>query len=76
MYNCTECPWVKSNHHSLKWREYSKKVMGDKPHACHMKTKDVWGRKEKIISSCACAGSIDNLKKEKYQIKYTESKNG
>ena len=76
MDNCTECPWVKSNHHSLKWREYSKKVMGNKPHACHMKTKDVWGRKEKIISSCACVGSINNLKKEKYQIKYTESKNG
>jgi hypothetical protein len=39
--------------------------MGDKPHACHMKTKDVWGRKERISYSCACVGSINHLKKEK-----------
>ena len=69
MSNCTECPWTKSNPHSLKWREYSKKVMGDKPHACHMKSKDVWGRKEGISSLCACVGSINHLKKEKCQIK-------
>jgi len=69
MSSCTECPWTKTNQHSLKWREYSKKVMGDKPHACHMKTKDVWGRKEGINSSCACIGSINHLKKEKCQIK-------
>jgi hypothetical protein len=43
--------------------------MGDKPHACHMKTKDVWGRKGGINSSCACIGSINHLKKEKCQIK-------
>jgi hypothetical protein len=43
--------------------------MGDNPHACHMKTKDVWGRKEGINSSCACIGSINHIKKEKCQIK-------
>lgn len=69
MSNCTECPWTKSNPHSLKWREYSKKVMGGKPHSCHMKTKDVWGRKEEISSLCACIGSINHLRKEKCQMK-------
>jgi hypothetical protein len=39
--------------------------MGDKPHACHMKTKDVWGKKERISYSCACVGSVNHLKKEK-----------
>jgi hypothetical protein len=63
--SCKECPWTKNNPHSLKWREYSKKVMVDKPHACHMKTKDVWGKKEGISSSCACVGSINHLRKEK-----------
>jgi hypothetical protein len=55
MTKCKECPWAKSNPHSLKWREYSKKIMGDKPHACHMKTKDVWGKKTDI-SEIFCQG--------------------
>lgn len=69
MSNCRECPWTKTNPHSLKWREYSKKVMGDKPHACHMKTKDVWGRKSKVQESCVCVGSTVYLKENEQRQK-------
>jgi hypothetical protein len=63
MSNCKECPWPKSNPHSLKWREYSKKVMGNNPHACHMKTRDVWGKKSQIQKGCVCVGSSVFLEK-------------
>lgn len=63
MSSCTECPWVKTNPHSLKWRAYSRKIMGDKPHACHMKTKDVWGRKSGVTQECMCIGSKLHLEK-------------
>jgi len=35
--------------------------MGDKPHACHMKTKDVWGRKSEITDKNVCIGSKDRI---------------
>lgn len=63
MNNCKECPWTKSNPHSLKWREYSKKVMGNNPHSCHMKTRDVWGKKSQIQKGCVCVGSSVFLEK-------------
>ena len=69
MSSCRECPWTKTNPHSLKWREYSKKVMGDKPHACHMKTKDVWGRKSKVQENCVCVGSTVYLKENEQRQK-------
>ena len=69
MSNCRECPWTKTNPHSLKWREYSKKVMGDKPHACHMKTKAVWGRKSEVQESFVCVGSTVYLKENEQRQK-------
>lgn len=69
MSTCKECPWAKTNPHSLKWREYSKKVMGDKPHACHMKTKDVWGRKSEVQERCVCVGSTVYLKENEQRQK-------
>jgi hypothetical protein len=56
--SCKECPWRLNNSHSLKWREYSSKVKGDNPHACHMITKDVWGIQEEITETNVCIGSI------------------
>ena len=58
---CSECPWVKTNPHSLKWREYAKTMSErgltkDMTHACHKKSRDVWGIKEKITEVTLCQG--------------------
>jgi hypothetical protein len=66
MKNCKECPWINSNPHSLKWREYSKKVMDDRPHACHMKTSDVWGKKSDI-SGFLCSGKSIKFKQSGHE---------
>jgi hypothetical protein len=58
---CNECPWKNQNPHSIKWREYAQKVLGDNPHACHMKTNDVWGRKSEISEEKVCIGSKDRI---------------
>jgi len=59
--SCKECPWKNQTPHSIKWREYAQKMVGDKPHACHMKTKDVWGRKSEITEGKVCTGSKDRI---------------
>jgi hypothetical protein len=58
---CKECPWKNQNSHSIKWREYAQKVLGDKPHSCHMKTKDVWGKKNGITEETVCIGAKDRI---------------
>jgi hypothetical protein len=61
MSGCKECPWKRSNPHSLKWRKYSKKmqevgITGELGHACHMKTSDVWGVKSAVTKETRCQG--------------------
>ena len=58
--NCKECPWKNENSHSLKFREYSKKIT--EKHACHMIEKDVWGLKTNIDQNNICIGALNNNK--------------
>lgn len=68
--NCKECPWIKNNNHSVKFRKWSEKMreMGRiQEHGCHMKTSDVWGINKKIDKTNLCVGHkqyIDNKNKE------------
>ncbi len=50
---CKECPWTRSDGHSLKFRGYAEKMeeIGSKGHACHMLTSDVWNPTDK--NQCA-----------------------
>jgi hypothetical protein len=57
---CTECPWVNTNPHSLKFRQYAEKVKSVsiiENHSCHMINKDVWGSKTEINEKNVCIGS-------------------
>lgn len=55
---CKECPWTRDNEHSIKFREWSKKL--GKKHACHMLEKDVWVTKTKLTESNICRGQQNN----------------
>ena len=57
---CKECPWQNSNAHSIKFREWSKKL--NKKHSCHMIEKDVWGLKTNITENNICIGQQINQK--------------
>jgi Fe2+ transport system protein FeoA len=57
---CKECPWVNTNQHSIKFREYAQKMksLGKvENHSCHMINKDVWGLKTEINNNNVCQGS-------------------
>jgi hypothetical protein len=62
---CKECPWINDNKHSLKFREYSKKMKEEgfieNSHKCHMIDSDVWGFDSNVNSSNSCIGSLKNL---------------
>jgi hypothetical protein len=55
---CSECPWVNSGSHSIKFRGYVEKMAekGYKSHACHMQTKDLWGYRSSINEKNECVG--------------------
>ena len=55
---CKECPWIRKDGHSLKFRGYVEKMeeRGYEAHACHMQTKDIWGIQYPIDSKNECAG--------------------
>jgi hypothetical protein len=54
---CKECPWTNENKHNLKFQSWSERMseMG-KNQACHMETKDVWGRNTEISEHNECIG--------------------
>ncbi len=57
---CKECPFIRDNPHSLKFRQYTEKVRsvsGKENHSCHMINKDVWGSKNEINERNVCIGS-------------------
>lgn len=57
---CKECPWINTNQHSIKFREYAKKMKSlikVENHSCHMINKDVWGSQTEINISNVCQGS-------------------
>lgn len=57
---CKECPFIRDNPHSLKFRQYVDKVRsvsGKENHSCHMINKDVWGLKTEIDEKNVCIGS-------------------
>jgi hypothetical protein len=57
---CKECPFIRENPHSLKFRQYVEKVRsvsGKENHSCHMINKDVWGSKTEINEINVCVGS-------------------
>lgn len=55
---CKECPWIRKDGHSLKFRGYVEKMeeRGYEAHACHMQTKDIWGVESKVNEKNECAG--------------------
>lgn len=58
---CKECPWKRSNPHSLKWRKWAARmfetgVISEVGHACHMKSKDPWGAKSGVNIKTRCSG--------------------
>jgi hypothetical protein len=62
---CKECPWRNENQHSLKFRDYAKKMnsvgkIQNSEHACHMITSDVWGFKSEINQKNVCIGACKN----------------
>lgn len=62
---CRECPWVKNNNYSLKFRDILEKMKysgkADK-HACHMITTDIWGLKSNIDNNNVCVGLINFIR--------------
>jgi hypothetical protein len=62
---CKECPWKNENQHSLKFRDYAKKMnsvgkIQNSEHACHMIKSDVWGFKSEINQKNVCIGACKN----------------
>lgn len=60
---CSECPWLNKNSHSLKFREYAGKMKSAgkiKNHKCHMISNDVWNTKSEINQKNICIGSKHN----------------
>ena len=59
---CKSCPWTNENEHSLKFRNYSEKMISIgkiENHSCHMINKDVWGYKTIIDNKNVCVGSLN-----------------
>lgn len=60
---CSECPWVNKNPHSVKFRKYADKMKSIgkiKNHKCHMISNDVWNEKSDISEKNICIGSKHN----------------
>jgi hypothetical protein len=59
---CKGCPWNNSNNHSIKFREFFKKINQSKKlegHKCHLIDHDVWANKSSVNPDNICIGSIE-----------------